>query len=61
MLLGTRRLAQLNDNIGAVDVLFSEDELRSLDEVSQLPAEYPGWMLGMWSQARDQQLANART
>lgn len=61
VLLGTKRLEQLNDNLGAVDIVFSEGELRSLDEVSRLPAEYPGWMLGMWSQARVQQLADARS
>jgi len=44
----------------AVDVQLTEEELRSLDEVSKLPAEYPGWMLDFWSQARVQQLADAR-
>jgi len=38
----------------------SEQELRSLDAVSTLPAEYPGWMLDFWSQARVRQLADAR-
>lgn len=61
VLLGTKRLEQLNDNLGAVDVTFSGEELRSLDGVSQLPAEYPGWMLEMWSQARVQQLADAHS
>jgi len=60
VLLGTKRIEQLDDNLGAVDVVLSEEELRSLDEVSKLPAEYPGWMLDFWSQARVQQLADAR-
>jgi len=60
VLLGTKRVEQLDDNLGAVDIVLSEEELRSLDEVSRLPAEYPGWMLGFWSQARVQQLADAR-
>jgi len=60
VLLGTKRIEQLDDNLGAVDVVLSEEELRSLDEVSTLPAEYPGWMLDFWSQARVQQLADAR-
>ncbi|THF71643.1 aldo/keto reductase [Deinococcus sp. Arct2-2] len=59
VLLGTRKLEQLNDNLGAVDVTLSADELRRLSEVSALPAEYPGWMLDMWSGARAQQLADA--
>ena len=61
VLLGTKRIEQLDDNLGAVDVVLSEEELRSLDEVSKLPAEYPGWMLDFWSQARVQQLADARS
>jgi len=60
VLLGTKRIEQLDDNLRAVDVQLTEEELRSLDEVSKLPAEYPGWMLDFWSQARVQQLADAR-
>jgi len=36
---------QLADNLGAVDVAFTADELARLDDASKLPAEYPGWML----------------
>ncbi len=61
VILGTKKIEQLNDNLGSVDVVFSAEELRSLDAVSKLPAEYPGWMLGFWSQARAMQLANARS
>ena len=45
VLIGAKRLGQLEDNIAAVDITISEDELRQLDEVSELPPEYPGWML----------------
>ena len=61
VLLGTKKLSQLEDNLGAVDIVFTEDELKTLDGISQLPAEYPGWMLGMWSGARAKQLAEARS
>jgi aryl-alcohol dehydrogenase-like predicted oxidoreductase len=61
VLLGTKRLEQLNDNLGAVEIRFSAEELQSLEEISRLPAEYPGWMLGMWSGARAQQLEDSRT
>lgn len=60
VILGAKRVEQLSDNLGAVDVVFSDEELRELDQVSQLPAEYPGWMLGFWSQARATQLADSR-
>ncbi len=32
---------------------------RAIDAVSQLPPEYPGWMLAFWSQARAKQLDDA--
>jgi len=60
VLLGSKKLEQLSDNLGAVDIVFSEDELKLLGEVSHLQVEYPGWMLGMWSAARVGQLEAAR-
>ncbi|GGP45792.1 aldo/keto reductase [Saccharothrix coeruleofusca] len=45
VLVGAKRLSQLQDNLAAVDVVLNEDEIRRLDEVSELPPEYPGWML----------------
>ncbi len=61
VILGAKRMEQLNDNLGAVDVVLSGEELQSLDKVSQLPAEYPGWMLAFWSQQRVKQLSDSRT
>ncbi len=60
VIIGAKRREQLDDNLGAVHVVLSPEELQSLGEVSQLPAEYPGWMIEMWSQARQKQLANTR-
>lgn len=45
VIIGAKRPEQLADNIAATEVKLSEDELHRLDEVSALPAEYPGWML----------------
>jgi aryl-alcohol dehydrogenase-like predicted oxidoreductase len=45
VIIGAKRRDQLNDNLRAPDVKLTADELRKLDEVSALPAEYPGWML----------------
>jgi aryl-alcohol dehydrogenase-like predicted oxidoreductase len=46
VIIGAKRLDQLQDNLAAVDVKLTDDELKQLDEVSALPPEYPGWMLG---------------
>ena len=45
VIIGAKRLEQLNDNIAAVDLKLTPEEIKKLDEVSALPPEYPGWML----------------
>jgi aryl-alcohol dehydrogenase-like predicted oxidoreductase len=45
VIIGAKRLDQLQDNLAAVDLHLTPDEIRQLDEVSALPPEYPGWML----------------
>ena len=45
VIVGAKREDQLRDNIQAARIRFSDDELAALDDVSRLPAEYPGWML----------------
>ena len=46
VIIGANKMEQLDDNLKSVDIVFTDDELKTLDEVSQLPVEYPGWMLG---------------
>jgi hypothetical protein len=45
VIIGAKRLDQLQDNLAAVELKFTQDELRQLDEFSVLPPEYPGWVL----------------
>src|SRR3984893_6009404 len=45
VIIGAKRLDQLQDNLAAVDLTLTQDELRQLDEVSALAPEYPGWVL----------------
>jgi len=52
IIIGAKRLDQLEDNIAAVGLRLTADELRQLDEVSALPPEYPGWMLPFQSNNR---------
>ena len=44
VIVGARKVEQLKDNVAASQVVLTEDELNALDQVSALPAEYPGWM-----------------
>jgi aryl-alcohol dehydrogenase-like predicted oxidoreductase len=53
VIVGAKRPDQLDDNLGAVEVALSADELKTLDEASRLPAEYPGWMLALQGGYRD--------
>ena len=45
VIIGANKMEQLEDNLKSVDVVFTAEELKQLDEVSKLPVEYPGWML----------------
>jgi aryl-alcohol dehydrogenase-like predicted oxidoreductase len=49
VIIGAKTEQQLEDNLKSVDVKFSPEELKRLDEVSALPPEYPGWMLQRFS------------
>jgi aryl-alcohol dehydrogenase-like predicted oxidoreductase len=60
VIVGARRPEQLADNLAATDVTLSADELAALDEVSRLPAEYPGWMFERQGEVRRKQLLEAR-
>ena len=44
VIIGAKRLDQLDDNLGSVELALAPDELERLDAVSALPVEYPGWM-----------------
>jgi len=57
VIIGAKRVAQLDDNIAATAIKLSADELAKLDKVSALPAEYPGWMLERQRVNRDKHLA----
>lgn len=52
VIIGAKRMDQLQDNLGSVDVGLGPADLAALDEVSRLPAEYPGWMMEFQSAYR---------
>jgi aryl-alcohol dehydrogenase-like predicted oxidoreductase len=52
IIIGAKTQAQLLDNIGATTLTLTAGELATLDEVSALPPEYPGWMLERQGQSR---------
>jgi aryl-alcohol dehydrogenase-like predicted oxidoreductase len=56
VIVGAKRNEQLLDNIAATGVTLSTDELATIDEVSRLPREYPGWMLERQGEYRAGQL-----
>jgi len=45
VIIGAKKMEQLEDNLKAVDVTFTQDELDKLNEASKLTPEYPAWML----------------
>jgi aryl-alcohol dehydrogenase-like predicted oxidoreductase len=45
IIIGAKRPEQLQDNLAAMELTLTQDELRQLDEVSAFALEYPGWVL----------------
>jgi len=60
VIIGAKRIEQLDDNLAACAIELSADELAALDKVSALPPEYPGWMFTRQGEMRRAQLAQAR-
>lgn len=60
IIVGAKRPEQLDDNIAAAGIELSAAELATLDEISQLPLEYPAWMLARQAEFRSRQLAEAK-
>jgi aryl-alcohol dehydrogenase-like predicted oxidoreductase len=52
IIIGAKTLEQLDDNLAAVDLILTSEEIARLDEVSELPSEYPGWMFARQGASR---------
>ena len=52
VIIGAKRMDQLEDNIAAADLALTPEEIAALDKVSALPSEYPGWMFERQGAAR---------
>lgn len=44
VIVGAKRIAQLDDNVGAAEVVLTAADLAELDAASALAPEYPAWM-----------------
>jgi aryl-alcohol dehydrogenase-like predicted oxidoreductase len=44
VIIGARRMEQLDDNLKSVEIALTSDELKALDDVSRIRPEYPAWM-----------------
>lgn len=61
VIIGARTPEQLTDNLAATTLTLSAEDIATLDSVSALPAEYPGWMLAFQGAARVPQPFAAKT
>ncbi|MCZ4602646.1 aldo/keto reductase [Streptomyces sp. Lzd4kr] len=52
VIVGARKLDQLQDNIAASDLTLTEKDLAELDEVSRPPVAYPNWTQEGFAPAR---------
>ena len=52
VIVGAKKVEQLQDNLKSVEVKFTDEELQKIDVVSKLSPEYPGWMLARMGEDR---------
>lgn len=52
VILGAKKKEQLADNLKSDEVKLNEDDLKKLDEISQLTPEYPAWMINRMASDR---------
>jgi len=55
VIIGAKKTEQLVDNLAATQVMLTDAELSTLNDVSQLPTEYPGWVFAFQRQVRGDQ------
>lgn len=61
VIIGARRIDQLDDNLAAAEIALTAEELAQLDAVSALPSEYPGWMFERQGSGRVPQAFTPKT
>jgi aryl-alcohol dehydrogenase-like predicted oxidoreductase len=52
VIIGAKTVEQLDDNLAAADLALAAQEIATLDAVSALKPEYPGWMLARQAEGR---------
>lgn len=60
VILGAKRVDQLEDHLKAGELALSDEDLKALDAASALSPEYPGWMLQNNNAARNTLLETGR-
>jgi aryl-alcohol dehydrogenase-like predicted oxidoreductase len=59
IIIGAKSKEQLADNLAAVEVRLTADQIAKLDAASALPPEYPGWMVD-WQSNREPRVPNQK-
>jgi aryl-alcohol dehydrogenase-like predicted oxidoreductase len=52
VLLGAKTMEQFEENLGALDVSLSQDQIGKLDEITRHRVQYPNWMIERQSSGR---------
>ncbi|HEX4354926.1 MAG TPA: aldo/keto reductase [Polyangiales bacterium] len=52
VIIGAKNREQLADNLASADLVLSSEQIKKLDAASELPSEYPGWMLSWQNRER---------
>lgn len=57
VIIGAKKVEQLEDNLKSVELQLSQEELKKLDEISKPAETYPAWMLDRQGADRKEQMS----
>ncbi len=52
VIIGAKNVNQLKENMKAVNLLLNDEELKELNQISEMAVEYPAWMVNRQLQGR---------
>jgi len=52
VIIGAKRMEQLDENLAAAEFELTAGEMKQLDEISTIPAEYPDWIVSLGNRTR---------
>jgi hypothetical protein len=61
VILGATKMAQLEDNLQAMEAKLLDAEIAALDQITAPPPQYPGWFIAKVTDPKQQEALSRNT